>query len=208
MRPLVGLALGLLLIAAACGNKPAVAIDFTGEPKPPEHIKRIPDALKADKEKRFTTLVALVEAAGIGDALTGTGPVTLFAPTDSAFRNLPLSAFDLINPEKVASDEALRNKLIDVLKLHVVAKDVTFTEPAAKTGESSTDRETRLRKAGLIYVDSERTVESLLTGKSLVVGRNKTVKPAGAKTEAKIISADVAAPNGFIQVIDTVLLAS
>lgn len=37
----------------------------------------------------FDTLVAAVTAAGLGDALSGEGPFTVFAPTDEAFAALP-----------------------------------------------------------------------------------------------------------------------
>jgi uncharacterized surface protein with fasciclin (FAS1) repeats len=38
---------------------------------------------------RFKTLVAAVKAAGLVDALSGKGPLTVFAPTDDAFAKLP-----------------------------------------------------------------------------------------------------------------------
>ena len=37
----------------------------------------------------FKTLVAAVQAAGLVDTLKGTGPFTVFAPTDEAFAKLP-----------------------------------------------------------------------------------------------------------------------
>lgn len=37
----------------------------------------------------FTTLLAAAEAAGLVDALSGEGPLTVFAPTDEAFAKLP-----------------------------------------------------------------------------------------------------------------------
>ena len=206
LRPLLGLAVCLLLVAAACGNHEVVAIDYTGAAKPPAPVKRIPDALKADT--RLSKLAALVEAAGLNESLQGTGPITLFAPTDDAFAKLAATAPDLLDPDKVAKDEVLKAKLAELLKLHVVAQDVTFTEPAKKDGETTSARETRLKKAGLVYVDRDLTLDSLSTGKSLVIGRTRTVKTTGSKTQAQVVSADVTAPNGYIQVIDTVLSAS
>lgn len=44
----------------------------------------IPDLLANDPEGRFTTLLAAVNAAGLGDALSGDGPLTLLAPTNDA----------------------------------------------------------------------------------------------------------------------------
>jgi transforming growth factor-beta-induced protein len=66
----------------------------------------------------FKTLVAAVQAAGLVDTLKGTGPFTVFAPTDDAFGKLPASAIaDLLKPENKA-------KLQGVLTYHVVAGKV------------------------------------------------------------------------------------
>ena len=41
----------------------------------------------ASNSKDHTTLVAAVKAAGLVDTLKGTGPFTVFAPTNAAFKN-------------------------------------------------------------------------------------------------------------------------
>lgn len=64
----------------------------------------------------FTTLVAAVTAAGLVDTLKGTGPFTLFAPTDAAFAKLPAGTVD-----------ALLNdipQLTSILTYHVVPSKV------------------------------------------------------------------------------------
>ena len=43
----------------------------------------------AQGNPEFSTLVAAVTAAGLGDALSGAGPFTVFAPTNAAFEALP-----------------------------------------------------------------------------------------------------------------------
>lgn len=43
----------------------------------------------AQEAGSFTTLLAAAEAAGLVGALTGDGPLTVFAPTDDAFAKLP-----------------------------------------------------------------------------------------------------------------------
>ena len=43
----------------------------------------------AVNSKDHTTLVAAVKAAGLVDTLKGTGPFTVFAPTNEAFAKLP-----------------------------------------------------------------------------------------------------------------------
>jgi len=62
-----------------------------------------------------TTLVAAVTAAGLVETLSGTGPFTVFAPTNEAFAALPAGTVDgLLMPEKKAD-------LTKVLTYHVVA---------------------------------------------------------------------------------------
>jgi uncharacterized surface protein with fasciclin (FAS1) repeats len=68
----------------------------------------------------FTTLLAAVDAAGLGDTLAGGGPFTVFAPTDEAFAKLPAGAV-----ESLLADPA---KLTDVLTYHVVPGRVTAAE--------------------------------------------------------------------------------
>jgi transforming growth factor-beta-induced protein len=63
----------------------------------------------------FQTLIAAAKAAGLVEALTGEGPLTVFAPTDEAFGKLPKGTVEsLLLPEN-------KEKLASILKLHVVA---------------------------------------------------------------------------------------
>lgn len=61
----------------------------------------------------FNTLVAAVIAADLVDALRGDGPLTVFAPTDAAFADLPEETLEAL----LADPPALAN----ILKYHVVA---------------------------------------------------------------------------------------
>jgi len=71
----------------------------------------------------FKTLAAALQAAGLVDTLKGSGPFTVFAPTDEAFAKLPPGTVqDLLKPEN-------HDKLVAILTYHVVpgkvmAKDV------------------------------------------------------------------------------------
>ncbi len=61
-----------------------------------------------------TTLVAAVKAAGLVETLKGTGPFTVFAPTNEAFAKLPAGTVDtLVMPANKA-------KLTSILTYHVV----------------------------------------------------------------------------------------
>lgn len=64
-------------------------------------------------EPRFSTLVTLVEAAGLKGALASKGPLTLLAPTNAAFAKLPQATVDAL----LADRAALRK----VLLYHVIA---------------------------------------------------------------------------------------
>jgi uncharacterized surface protein with fasciclin (FAS1) repeats len=69
----------------------------------------------AASNKNFSKLVAAVKAADLVAAFSGTGPYTLFAPTDAAFAKLPAGTLDkLLKPINKAT-------LQKVLKYHVIA---------------------------------------------------------------------------------------
>src|ERR1700731_242388 len=78
-----------------------------------------------------TTLVAAVKAAGLVDTLSGTGPFTVFAPTNEAFAKLPAGTVDtLLKPEN-------KELLTKVLTYHVVPGRMTAVNlmKAVKDGE-------------------------------------------------------------------------
>ena len=61
----------------------------------------------------FKTLAAALQAAGLVDTLKGTGPFTVFAPTDDAFAKIPKAQLDALLADKA--------KLTAVLTYHVVS---------------------------------------------------------------------------------------
>lgn len=66
----------------------------------------------------FSTLVAAVQAAGLAETLSGTGPYTVFAPTNEAFDDLPAGLVDaLLLPEN-------KEVLTQILTYHVVEGEV------------------------------------------------------------------------------------
>ncbi len=69
---------------------------------------------------QFTTLVSLVKQAGLASALTGKGNLTVFAPTDAAFKKVPAATL-----AKLQRDRALLRK---VLLYHVVKGKVTAAQ--------------------------------------------------------------------------------
>jgi uncharacterized surface protein with fasciclin (FAS1) repeats len=69
---------------------------------------------------QFTTLVSLAKKAGLVGALSGSGPLTVFAPTDAAFKAVPRSTLNTLAQDRAA--------LRRVLLYHVVKGNV----PAAR----------------------------------------------------------------------------
>lgn len=66
----------------------------------------------------FKTLVAAVQAAGLTDTLKGSGPFTVFAPTDEAFSKLPAGTLEqLLKPEN-------KERLTAILTYHVLPSRV------------------------------------------------------------------------------------
>lgn len=91
--------------------------------------KDIVDIAVADG--RFTTLAAALEAAGLVETLKGTGPFTVFAPTDDAFAKLPAGTVEeLLKPEKL---EALKNILLYHVVEGRVRADAVVSLESAKT---------------------------------------------------------------------------
>jgi uncharacterized surface protein with fasciclin (FAS1) repeats len=140
----------------------------------------------AVNSKDHTTLVAAVKAAGLVDTLEGTGPFTVFAPTNAAFAKLPAGTVDtLLKPENKAT-------LTKVLTYHVVPGRMTAVSlmKAVKDGEGEAHLKT-------------------VAGETLTVKQNGPGKltVTDAKGDvANITVADVLQSNGVIHVIDTVLL--
>ncbi|MGF1505957.1 MAG: fasciclin domain-containing protein, partial [Anaerolineae bacterium] len=131
----------------------------------------------AQNVEGFSTLVAAVEAAGLLETLGGTGPFTVFAPTDDAFADalgtLGLTAEDLLGDTEL---------LEQILLYHVVDGAVTASD---------------LIEDGATLVPP---AQGDLLQTNLVTG---DVVLNGAIT---VEAADLLASNGIVHVIDGVLL--
>lgn len=77
----------------------------------------------------FKTLAAAVTAAGLVDTLKGTGPFTVFAPTDEAFAKLPAGTVDALLKDIP--------KLKAILTYHVVAGKVLAADVVKLDGKSA-----------------------------------------------------------------------
>jgi uncharacterized surface protein with fasciclin (FAS1) repeats len=104
----------------------------------------------------FKTLAAALQAAGLVDALKGTGPFTVFAPTDEAFAKLPAGTLDsLLKPEN-------KDKLAAILKYHVVSGKVMSAQ-AVKLTSAITLEGSALKlevKGGSLYVSGAKVTSA------------------------------------------------
>jgi len=140
----------------------------------------------AVNSKDHTTLVAAVKAAGLVDTLSGKGPFTVFAPTNSAFARLPAGTVEtLVKPESKAA-------LTNILTYHVVPGRITAGQIASLAA----------RNKGMA---SFKTVQ----GETLRFHKNKRGGWAVMDSKggmATITIANVMQSNGVIHVIDRVLM--
>lgn len=83
----------------------------------------------ASAAKNLTTFVKAVQIAGLTETLQGTGPFTVFAPSDRAFAKLPAGALDAL--------EADPARLKAVLTYHVIPANITAADATAMTSPTS-----------------------------------------------------------------------
>ncbi len=125
-----------------------------------------------------TTLVAAVKAAGLVETLKGTGPFTVFAPTNEAFNKLPAGTVDkLVTP-------AMKNDLTKILTYHVVAG--AFKSTDLKDGQKL--KTVQGQEISIWYKDGKWSIKDAKGGM------------------ANITIPDVISSNGVTYVIDAVLM--
>ena len=133
-----------------------------------------------------TTLGAAVKAAGLVSALQGPGPLTVFAPTNDAFKDLPPGTVQtLLMPQNKA-------QLTSVLTYHVVPGRLDFTALSTMIAQGG--------GTATLKTLNGATLTAAMNGP-----HNITVTDAKGGV-AQIETYDVYQSNGVIQVIDKVLL--
>lgn len=112
----------------------------------------------------FSTLVAAVKAADLAGALSGEGPFTIFAPTNSAFEALPEGTVEtLLKPEN-------KEKLQAVLKYHVVSGKVMAADVSAGKVKMLNGSEATITvKDGKVMIDKANVVKTDIVGTNGVI---------------------------------------
>ena len=155
----------------------------------------ISDATEATTDKNIvalaqgnpqaSTLVTAVTAAGLAETLSGSGPFTLFAPSNDAFAKLDKATFDgLLKPESKA-------KLAALLKYHVVAGNVKAADLAKMIADGNGTATVKTLNGG--------SVKARMNGDKIVLTDAK-----GGKST--VTTADLVASNGTVHMVDTVVM--
>jgi uncharacterized surface protein with fasciclin (FAS1) repeats len=124
----------------------------------------------ASETKNLKTLVVAVKAADLVKTLQGTGPFTVFAPTDAAFAKLPKGTLDnLLKPEN-------KEKLAAILTYHVVSGKVLAAD--VKSGEVKTVNGKKLDvkvTGGVVTVDGAKVLTTDIPASNGVIHLIDTV---------------------------------
>lgn len=147
---------------------------------PTQNIVEIVSEFASGDPGEFTLLAAALSRAGLLDTFEGTGPFTVFAPTDMAFMNAGFADVDAIN---AASPE----DLAPILTHHVVKANARVFSSDLSDGnvEMLNDQNVGINLSNLTIQDA-----------------------AGSTPPASLIPSllNVHATNGVVHVIDKVLL--
>ena len=132
----------------------------------------------ASADAQFSSLVAALQRANLVSTLEGTGPFTVFAPTDAAFDQF------LSDNGFASLDDVPVNVLTQVLLNHVVGGTVRAAD--LSTG----------------YVSTSATESSTSNPLSMYVDLTSGVQLNGI---SEVTTADVSASNGVIHIVDAVI---
>ena len=138
----------------------------------PESIAQI-----VKENENFSSLEAALEAAGLMETLNGSGPFTVFAPTDDAFDEIDPALLDWLLTQDT-------DTLSQILRYHVVAGEVYSWQLEDNTTLNTLE-------GSPLNV----TVMNTTDGQTMIMVGNAT-----------ILISDIVASNGVIHVIDAVLL--
>jgi uncharacterized surface protein with fasciclin (FAS1) repeats len=147
---------------------------LTQAPAPTQSIVEI-----AAGNPDFSTLVSLVQKAGLVAAISSPGSFTVFAPTNAAFQKLAAAA--PATYQAVLADPALLTK---VLTYHVVAGAIKSDQAISVAQQNGK----------VNALQGEPITLSIKDGKLTLNG------------SSSVVTADILATNGVIHVIDTVIV--
>ena len=160
-------AVAIVAMATATSAIAAPASDARAAAKPTKNL--VETAVAAGQ---FNTLAALVTKAGLVDALTKPGALTVFAPTDEAFAKVPAATL-----EALGNDPA---KLKAVLLYHVAKGNLTARKVVKRKAIKTLNGQkvkVRVRK-GKVYVGGAQVIKAdVLATNGVIHVINKVLIP-------------------------------
>jgi len=145
----------------------------------------------AASNKNFSTLVSLVKAAGLAGALSNqNAQLTVFAPTNAAFKNLEAAVPGVT---KALTNPMNKGLLVQVLKYHVLASKVSAADAVAAAKKNA-------KVPTLLGKNANGQIALSLKG-----GKVALSDSAGLNT-AIVTKTNLAASNGVVHVINKVIV--
>ena len=185
---IAGAATAALLALSACNSEePAETAAMTADPAMEQAAPATDGTVVevAQGNPEFSTLVEAVTAADLAGTLNGAGPFTVFAPTNAAFDKIPDADLQaLLQPDQ-------REALQGVLTYHVVPGRLMAADIASRAEANDGSVELETVEGGTLTLRESN-------GQWVITDEN------GATST--IAMADVAASNGVIHAIDTVVM--
>ena len=130
-------------------------------------------------------LVAAIKQADLAETLSGTGPFTVFAPTDEAFAQIPAVQRDgWMRP-------AQKTVLAGILKYHVVPGKLTADDIRAKIAEG--------KGSATLKTADGQDLTATISGEQILL-------TSASGNKAVVTQGDIDQSNGVIHVVDTVLM--
>ena len=141
----------------------ALALSVAGAPATarPSDEKNIVQT--AQTAGNFKTLTKLVVKAGLAGTLSSSGPYTVFAPTDAAFKKVPKSTLNSLAKN--------RAKLRAVLLYHVVAGRVPSSQVVMlKSAKTLNGKSVRIHTAGgKVFVNNAKVTKTDINASNGVI---------------------------------------
>jgi uncharacterized surface protein with fasciclin (FAS1) repeats len=141
----------------------ALALSVAGAPATarPSDEKNIVQTAQA--AGNFKTLTKLVVKAGLAGTLSSSGPYTVFAPTDAAFKKVPKSTLNSLAKN--------RAKLRAVLLYHVVAGRVPSSQVVMlKSTKTLNGKSVRIHTAGgKVFVNNAKVTKTDINASNGVI---------------------------------------
>lgn len=106
---------------------------------------------KLQSDQKFSTLTKAIDDAGLTDTLKGSGPFTILAPTNEAFKKVPeTTMLDLAKPEN-------KSRFAELLNYHIIPGKMMSDEIAKlTTAKTLQGREVKIDTNDGIKIDDSK----------------------------------------------------